>query len=226
MYYKVLFMSEQNQHLESLQDIRQLMQKSSRFISLSGLSGIAAGVCALIAAWVASNKMSEYGLANNIDYSELKTDRTISTAHKNLEQQLLIIAAITLVVAFTLAFLFTYLRSRKTGVPIWGFVARKVMINVAVPMLAGGLVILRLMELGVYELIAPCCLLFYGLGLINGAKYTFTEIKWLGYAQLVLGALNLWLIGYGLYFWAIGFGILHIIYGFVMWWRNERQPAA
>ena len=100
------------------------------------------------------------------------------------------------------------------------------MIAVIVPMLAGGLLIWRMMDYGTYGLIAPACLLFYGLGLINASKFTFTEIRYLGYGQLILGAINLWLPGYGLYFWAIGFGLLHIIYGFIMWWRNERQETA
>jgi hypothetical protein len=98
-----------------------------------------------------------------------------------------------------------------------------VMINVAVPMIVGGLFIWRMKDFGLYGLIAPACLLFYGLALINASKYTFPEIRYLGFGQLILGVANLWLPGYGLYFWAFGFGVLHVIYGFVMWWKNERQ---
>src|SRR4029078_4377912 len=218
-------MSEQNQHLESLQDIRQMMQKSSRFISLSGLSGIAAGVCALIGAWLAQDKLSQYGYENSIDFTEMRGKYIFHDGYRILERELLIIGSLTFIAAFCLAFLFTYLRSRTTGVPIWGHIARKVMINVAVPMFAGGLVVLRLMEIGAYNMIAPSCLLFYGLAVINASKYTFPEIRWLGYGNLILGALNLWMMGYGLYFWALGFGVLHILYGFIMWWRNERKPV-
>jgi hypothetical protein len=226
LYYKVLFMTEQTQHLESIQDIRQLMQKSSRFISLSGLSGIAAGACALVAAWIANNRIGQYRLDNAIPGTETGYNYGYGfhQGYKNLEQELILIAGITFVLAFWLAFLFTYLRSKKTGVPIWGHVARKVMIHVAVPMVAGGLVIWRMMEFGLYGFIAPVCLIFYGLGLINASKYTFSEIRYLGYGQLLLGTLNLWLIGYGLTFWAVGFGALHIVYGFLMWWKNERLP--
>ena len=221
-------MSVQNQHLDHIHDIRQLMQKSSRFISLSGLSGIAAGLCALVAAWVARQTINTYSV-NSTEWQgpvrEYGGYRSIQS-YSGLEYRLLLIAGITFVMAFLLAFIFTWLRSRKTGVPIWGFMARKVMIAVIVPMLAGGLLIWRMMDYGTYGLIAPACLLFYGLGLINASKFTFTEIRYLGYGQLVLGAINLWLPGYGLYFWAIGFGMLHIIYGFIMWWRNERQETA
>jgi hypothetical protein len=220
-------MSEQSQHLETIQDIRQLMQKSSRFISLSGLSGVAAGVCALVAAWITQGKIAEYRAANGLPagpFGEFDRDGSyfFHPGYRQLEHQLILIAGITVVVAFTLAFLFTYLRSKKTGVPIWGFMARKVMINVCVPMVAGGLVLLRLLDFGAYGMIAPCCLIFYGLALINAGKYTFQEIRYMGYGQLVLGALNLWLNGYGLIFWAVGFGLLHILYGFLMWWKHER----
>jgi hypothetical protein len=225
LYFKVLFMTESNPHLDSINDIKQLMQKSSRFISLSGLSGIAAGVCALVAAWITHEKISNYK-SDLPDYSgESGTGYTFRGGYENLEWQLIILALITFIVAFCLAFFFTYLRSKKTGVPIWGYVARKVMINVTVPMLAGGLMIWRMMELGFYNLVAPTSLIFYGLALINASKFTFPEIRWLGYGQLILGIVNLWMIGDGLIFWAIGFGVLHIIYGFLMWWKNERVPV-
>lgn len=224
-------MSEQSQHLNTIQDIRQLMEKSSRFISLSGLSGVAAGFCALAAAWVTQDRLNLYrsGFGQAID----ETNRQYATrggymfhgGYQSLERELLLIAVITFAASFSLSFFFTYLRSKKTGVPIWGFTARKVMVSVIVPMIAGGIVILRLLDLQVYGLLAPCCLIFYGLGLINAGKYTFAEIRYLGYVQLALGLCNLWLPGYGLFFWAMGFGVLHIIYGFVMWWKHERGYA-
>ncbi|MDQ3683905.1 MAG: hypothetical protein M3352_12665, partial [Bacteroidota bacterium] len=133
---------------------------------------------------------------------------------------------ITFIAAFFFAFLFTYLRSRKTGVPIWGFMARKVVINVAVPMIVGGLFIWRMTDFGLYGLVAPACLIFYGLALINGSKFTLSEVRYLGYMQLLLGVINLWAIGYGLYFWAAGFGVLHILYGIVMWNKYERNEKA
>jgi hypothetical protein len=213
LIYKVLFMQEQNQSLQTLEDIKQLMTKSSRFISLSGWSGIAAGTCALVAAWVARQKINTYADENNPDY-------------QNLSLQLIYLAILTFLAAFILAFLFTYLRSRKTGVPIWGYTSRKLMLNVAIPMVVGGLLIWRLVDFQQYGLIAPACLLFYGLALVNASKYTLPEIRYLGFLQLLLGLFNLWSIGYGLYFWAVGFGILHILYGIVMWNKYERNQQS
>lgn len=225
LYFKVLFMTDQSQHLESIRDIRQLMQKSSRFISLSGLSGVAAGLCALAASWIAHQKLTDYRTARDIDAGAEWGRYSFREGYPALVRELLILAALTFVVAFVLAFFFTWLRSRKTGVPIWGYVARKVMVHVMVPMAAGGLLILRLMELGGWGFIAPVCLIFYGLALINASKFTFPEIRYLGYGQLLLGLVNLWMMGHGLGFWALGFGVLHIVYGFIMWWQHERGTA-
>ncbi len=41
------------EQLEALSDIRSMMEQSSRFISLSGLSGIFAGITALVGAGLA-----------------------------------------------------------------------------------------------------------------------------------------------------------------------------
>ena len=90
-------------------------------------------------------------------------------------------------------------------------------------MIVGGIFIYRMMDMGFYQLVAPACLLFYGLALVNASKYTLGEIRYLGYGQLLLGIWNLWSLGYGLYFWAAGFGVLHIIYGLLMWWKYEHE---
>ena len=65
-------------------------------------------------------------------------------------------------------------------------------------------------------------LIFYGLALVNASKYTLTDIRYLGYCEIVLGLVNMFYIGKGLYFWAAGFGVLHIIYGAIMWCKYER----
>lgn len=216
---KYFYMVDQNHQLDALEDIKQLMHKSSRFISLSGWSGVAAGTCALIAAAYTGIQLDCWRRG------DCPFDQLLQEGGESLRYTLLFIGLVTFVVAFTLAFFFTYVRSRKAGVAIWGFTARKVVFNVAIPMMVGGLFIWRMMEYGFYGMVAPACLLFYGLGLINASKYTLGEIRYLGYSQLVLGAINLWMPGYGLYFWAAGFGVMHIIYGIVMWNRYEREPS-
>ena len=217
------FMPSAKQQLDALTDIKQMMERSSRFISLSGLSGIAAGICALIGAYFAygiigPNRIDDVAKTKDI-YEPARPETLVGF----MGSALFMIAIITFVAAFVLAFTFTWLRSRKNNVPIWGVASRRLMWSVCVPMAAGGIYLLKLIEHGAYGLIAPGCLVFYGLALLNAGKYTLGEIKYLGYIQIALGLISCWFIGYGLYFWAAGFGFMHIIYGVVMWSKYERK---
>ena len=212
-------MNTTEQSLEALQDIKKMMERSSRFISLSGWSGVSAGVAALAGAWLAQGEMKEfYGIIRG----RRSNPDLVGGSVELLSLQLIRIAVVVFIAALVSAFLFTYLRSRKTGVPVWGVSAQRLMWNTMLPLATGGVVIIRLLQVGSYGLVAPCCLVFYGLALVNGSKYTLGEVRWLGYGQIVLGLINLWMPGYGLYFWAAGFGVLHIIYGIAMWMKYER----
>ncbi|MEO6671161.1 MAG: hypothetical protein ABIN36_16885 [Ferruginibacter sp.] len=214
-------MDENQQSLETLQDIKRMMERSSRFISLSGLSGIAAGACALVGAWFAHDVISaNRGLI--LGRRNFNRDYDLDTIQEYMGNRLFQIAVITFVAALMLAFFFTWLRSKKDGVAIWGSTAKRVLFAVTIPLIAGGIYLLREIEIGSYGLIAPGSLIFYGLALVNASKYTLGEVKYLGYCQIILGIINCWMIGYGLYFWALGFGVLHIIYGAYMWFKYER----
>lgn len=205
-------MDNSQQSLSDIQDIKRIMERSSRFISLSGWSGIAAGICALGGAFAATKLIN--------GHSSYITDRS---EYVYLEINLVLAAAATFLAALISAFVFTYIRSRKDGVPVWGKSAQRLLFNTAIPLAAGAFVVFRMLEMKEYGLLAPSCLIFYGLALVNGSKYTLGEVRYLGYCQLVLGIINLWVQGYGILFWALGFGILHIIYGMVMWWKYERS---
>lgn len=216
--HKVLFMDVQNQHLDALQDIRKMMQRSSRFISLSGLSGIAAGIWALIGAYFAYDWIIEY--YNNDQYGD-----TLSDNFQHLKWNLFLLAAAVAGLAVLSALYFTWRRAGKNKLPLWDHTSRQLVINTAIPMLAGGLFIIGMLQYNEWRFVAPACLVFYGLALVNGSKYTLSDIRYLGFLEILLGLVNMQFLGHGLYFWAIGFGVLHIIYGFVMWWKYERKPV-
>lgn len=209
-------MDNQQEGLQALHDIRQIMERSSRFISLSGWSGVAAGICALLGALVANYKIDYYYA------SEYGTD---SACPSCLAREIFILAMTVFFSAVVLAILFTWMRSRKEGTPLWGNSTKRLIWNTLVPLGVGGIMVIRMAELGYYQMVAPACLLFYGLALINGSKYTLGEVKYLGYVILIVGLLNLWIPKYGLYFWALGFGVFHIVYGLIMWWKYERTEG-
>jgi hypothetical protein len=138
-------------------------------------------------------------------------------------RDLILIAGGVFLVALSTAFLFTWTKAKKEGVAIWGTTSKRLLWNTILPMGVGGVVILRMISLQYYDLVAAVSLIFYGLALINGSKYTLGEVKYLGYAIVITGLIGLWIPRQGLLLWALGFGVLHILYGFTMWWKYERR---
>lgn len=226
-------MNEQQTSLDTLKDIRSIMERSSRFISLSGWSGVSAGICALLGAYAAQNYLSTTEPFSSTGSIPLYSPTVVVGANGSpfesasiidwlIHNKLFQLALFTFLFAFASAYFFTYIKTKKMGIKNWDKTSMRLMANVALPMAVGGLFIFRLIELGWYGLITPACLIFYGLALLNASKYTYQEIRWLGLMELILGIFNCWNIKNGLYYWAIGFGVLHIIYGVIMWWKYER----
>ena len=195
-------------HQEDLSHIRSMMERSSRFISLSGLSGVFAGLSALIGGLYVYQLFE----VNGINYFDGK--------HKiysgNLVSELVWIALIILFFALTFGIFFTIRKSRKYNLPIWTSATKNMLFNLAIPLSVGGVFCLALLYHQIYVLIAPATLLFYGLALVNAEKYTFSDIKYLGFCELILGCISLFFLGYGLLFWIMGFGVLHILYGILV----------
>lgn len=195
-------------HQEDLAHIRSMMERSSRFISLSGLSGVFAGLSALIGGLFVCQLFKAKGIAY-FDGEDLNLSI-------DFVRELLLTGLVILVFAFVFGVFFTIRKSRKYGLPIWTSATKKMLWNLTIPLAAGGVFCLALLYHGFYGLIAPTTLIFYGLALINAEKYTYSDIKYLGFCELILGAISLFCIGYGLVFWIIGFGVLHIVYGLLM----------
>lgn len=211
-------MSSPHEQLESLHEIKTMMERSSRFISLSGLSGILAGTFALLGAGAA------YARFGYRDYSEV-----FSTALHDPETQnsvltfLFLDATLVLLASLFVIYMLTARRAKKNQEEIMDDSARRLLLNLLIPLVTGGLLCIILFMKADISLIAPCTLIFYGLALVNGSKYSLNDIRYLGLFQIVLGLLNAWFIGYGLIFWSLGFGVLHIIYGALMWHKYERN---
>lgn len=212
---------ENEKYLQDLSEIRQMMNRSSRFISLSGLSGVFAGCYALIGAAVAKVFLLGNGSIYNQDHNPV----TVNLSYNNLTLYLLLVALGVLVLAIGTAVFLTTRKAKENGHKIWDNTSKRLMINFFVPLAAGGLFCLVLLQYSLIGLIAPCMLIFYGLALIHASKYTFNDLKSLGYANLVLGLIATQFIGLGLYFWAIGFGFFHIVYGIWMHNKYDRKNA-
>lgn len=192
-------------HQEDLLHIRSMMERSSRFISLSGLSGVFAGITALVGGAYAFKILKD----NGIHYFDGQTKQF----SLDLILQLSIVAVLILFVALFFGVWFTVRKSRKNNLVIWTSTTKKLLSSLMMPLLTGGFVCIALIYQNLFVLVAPLTLVFYGLALINAEKYTFSDIKYLGLSEVVLGILALFFLGSGFVFWMLGFGIMHIFYG-------------
>jgi hypothetical protein len=206
---------EQKDYLKDIQDIKQMMSKSSQFLSLSGISGILAGIYALIGAWMA--------------YKTIYFDTSTMGAYKNLvisEEaviRLLVIAATVAVLSLATGIVLSIRKAKINNETFWNSTARRLVINFLIPLATGGFFILFLIEKEMLGLVAPLTLIFYGLACVNASKYTLGGVRYLGITFILLGLLSTWFLGYGLLFWALGFGVCHILYGAIMYFKYEKK---
>jgi len=194
------------------------MERSSRFISLSGLSGVGAGVVALIGAGIGHMYLkAQYGEQGY--YRLVNSDEGERIAALPF---LLGLAAAVIFCALIVAFYFTQRRARQDGAVLWSSIGRRLALSLAIPLVAGGLFCLRLYLTSALGMVVPGMLMFYGLALLNASKYTLDEIRLLGLTEIGLGLVSMLLPGFGLAFFALGFGLCHIGYGLLMYNRYER----
>lgn len=218
-------MTEKEEQLGHLSEIRNLMEKSSRFLSLSGLTGIFAGVYALVGAYLV---YSDFNIIPS-DTAGYSYSEFIKTANSGTDsvilkiQSLFIIGAIVLVLSLVTGYIFTSRKAKKQNLKIWDSTTKRMVVSLSIPLIAGGIFCLILIKHQVVGLIAPATLIFYGLALLNASKYTFNDIKYLGVLEIILGLVSAYYIGRGLLFWAVGFGILHIVYGAVMYFKYDQN---
>ena len=211
-------MSEES--LQDVRDIRRLMEQSSRFSSISGLGGIAAGLIGLAGAALARYVIfpdynAEYDQRGSFDGQDFSV----------LKLQLFVLAMAVFAAAFFAALYLTWRKAVRQGVGLWSATSRRVMRNMAIPLLAGGFFVLGMLHYNEWRFVAPACLIFYGLALINASKYTIMDIRYLGYGEIILGLVSMYWINQGLLFWALGFGVMHLIYGVALWWKEDREPS-
>lgn len=201
---------EPKDYLKDISEIKDMMNKSSRFISLSGLSGILAGIYALIGASIA------YWLVNTYSKGVLILDGWVFDA-------CLLTLIMVAVLSIGTGILLTTQKAKKDGAKTWNTASKRLVFNFLIPLIVGGLYILIILSQGKYGQSGGLMLIFYGLALVNASKYSIGDIRYLGYAQILLGLIGSWQPGYSFWLWVIGFGILHIIYGSWMHFKYDQN---
>ena len=207
-------MEEEKDYIRNIAEIRSMMERSSKFLSLTGWAGIMAGIYALAGAFIAYAVFNFNPAEIGYDHSSPQFAFSLAT--------IVILALIVFVFSITTAIFLSAKKAEKRGERVWNPTAKRLVINMAVPILAGGILILILISKNLIGFIAPFTLVFYGLALFNASKFTFEEVRTLGLIQIALGLLSCYLVQYGLFFWALGFGVVHIVYGIYMHYRYEK----
>jgi hypothetical protein len=199
--------------IEDIKAIRKIMEESSRFLSLSGLSGVFAGVTAIAGALVAYFFILDNGSIRYDEYfRNLPGKDSLS-----LRWQLLADAAVVLVLSILFSVYFSTKKAKRDGKNLWTPVSKRLLINLLIPLATGGVFIIVLSFQNNIQLIVPCFLIFYGLALVGAGKFTIEEIFYLGILEIITGLVSAFVPGWDLIFWIFGFGFLHIIYGLLMY---------
>jgi len=203
-------MNKHQNHIQDLAEIRSMMERSSKFMSLSGLSGALAGIYALAGVFLAYTMY-------DFNPTEIISSKSIFEV-----SGVVVIALLVLVFSVSSAVYLSYRKATSKGENIWNATSRRLLLNVSIPLLAGAGLSLVLFLKGIDGLIPSVTLLFYGVALYSAGIFSYREIKVLGIIQVILGLLAAYFVSYALILWALGFGIAHIIYGTYIHIRHER----
>jgi hypothetical protein len=207
-------MAQEHDQLAALQEIRSLMERSARFTLLSGLSGIVVGLIALVGVGIVYWYLSQHTMSYSDVYTTNLTPET--------SRFLIGVAILVLLVAVSAVLLLTWLKAKRERQPVWQDPGQRMLSNLLLPLAVGGVFCLVLVYHSVLYLIAPSMLIFYGLAHINSSKYAFTDLRYLGMGEIVLGLFACFQIEYALLAWATGFGGLNILYGALIYYKYEK----
>jgi len=211
-------MENQSEYIEDLRVIKKVMEESSRFLSLSGLSGLFAGLIALAGALTAVFVFFDGKFLLQGGYFTEQTAESLL----QLKIRLSLLALIVLILALGVSFWFSYRKSVRKGLRMWTPVSKRLLINLMVPLVTGGLLIVIFYFQHKWQFVIPSMLIFYGLALVGAGKFTYNDVFYLGLIQIITGIASVIFPVYGILFWCFGFGLLHIIYGLLLYRKYER----
>lgn len=215
---------DKNKHLEDIKDIKKMMDKATRFSSLSGISIVVAGLLAAFGGFLIYSDL-EFILHDGkfIGYSSLIESEAGSEDFQRKLKLLLSVGAIIFISSILIFYFAALKKSKKQQVDFWNPSMIRALKSLFVCVLAGGIFSVMLIDQGYVGMVAPSTLIFYGLGLINASKYTYGEIEVLGYVELILGLVASFFMGFGLLFWVIGFGVSHVVFGLVLHFKYDKK---
>jgi len=208
-------MKNEKDYIKDITEIRSMMERSSKFLFLSGLAGIIAGILALSGAFIAY-KVFNFN-PDRISYSSMEYGDLFASL-----MSVILLAIAVLILALGTAIILSYRKSYRRGEKLWNLTTKRLLASLAVPLITGGLLLLVLISNGLIGLVAPFTLIFYGLALFSAGNHTLAEVRILGIVEIGLGLISSYFVEYGLLIWALGFGVVHIVYGIYMHYKYDR----
>ena len=204
-------MKNEQDYIRDLTEIRSMMERSSKFLSLSGWAGVMAGIYALAGVFFASNFL-------HFDAAEIQAPgiRTYDLL------QVISVAVVVLALALGTAILLSGRNAASKGERSWNATSRRLLSYTSVPLIAGGILSLIFISKGLIVFVPALTMLFYGLALYIAGNFTFGEIRYLGILQVILGLFAAAFPGNGIWLWAAGFGVLHIVYGIYIHYKYQQ----
>jgi hypothetical protein len=176
--------------MDNLSFIRSTMERATAFTAVPGWGGVAMGITALMATWVAHGLPSREWLVVWLSASAL---------------------------ALTIGGSTMALKARRAGTSVLSYSGRRFVLSYVPPLAVGALLTFVLVRAGLYAALPGTWLLLYGTGVVTGGAFSVRVVPIMGLCFMALGAIALlapaaW--GEGLM--ATGFGGLHILFGLII----------
>ena len=175
---------------DHLRYIRETMERAAEFTAVPGWGGVAMGLTAIVAAWIASRQGSP--------------------------RAWLTVWLIEVFVAVAIASSSAATKAHRGSATLLSGPGRKFLLSFTPPIIVGGLLTLALFQAGARSAIPGVWLLLYGTAIVTGGAFSVRVVPVMGLALMGLGAIALFAPpSWGDAFMAAGFGVLQI--GFGLW---------
>jgi hypothetical protein len=175
---------------DHLRYIRETMERAAEFTAVPGWGGVAMGITALVAAFVASRQ------ATPIAWLTVWL------------MEAFIAVAIAAPTAAT--------KAHRANSRLFSGPGRKFLLSFAPPIVVGGLLTYAFYQAGVFSALPAVWLLLYGTAIVTGGAFSVRVVPVMGLCLILLGAAALFApAAWGDAFMATGFGIVQIGFG---WW--------
>lgn len=180
---------------ENLRVIRALMERSTKYSTFSGVSGVVAGLASIVGCIVT---------------------RSLGPDPARFPAAFLVIWTAVIIVAVGADFVLMKRRAARVGKHVISRLGKQMVMASAPGLGAGAVLTLYMLQHNMLGDIYPFWMLAYGIAVAATGLFSQREVSILGAAFLITGAATLFAPGIGLEMMAATFGGFHIVYGLAM----------